>query len=685
MLIVCGVVALLSSLHQAGTFRDMQARVTDWLFFVPKARDPELSRFVVLVGMDDKSVVELRRHGRVFNWPRSVYADVVRQLTEARARTIVFDVLFDAEGEGDEDLVQAIADAQQRAVSVVMPVAGDFLSRRETTGWERYDELFEPLPVFKDVGVGFGMANQVPDADGTVRRVPLVFDVGGEAYPSIPLLAVSKFLRRPAPWDGPIQGGRVPLAGREIPLDGRGYLTVDFRGGPHKSAPPAFPVVSFVDVQNGRVPPDTFRSKLVVIGLTATGFADDYWTPPSLRGKMDGVEIHANAMDTILSSDSRNFLHEPAPWMTRGLIAYFALLAGVTLIFLPPIIAALACGISFFIYIFAASYYFDHGGLMLNLVYPPASLGLAFAGIVIYRVIVEQAQARAMRGVLSQYLSPTVMEEVTRDPDSLKLGGEQREMTVLFTDLRDFTTISESLDPEALVHLMTDYLTAMSEVIFRHEGTIDKYMGDAIMAFWNAPQRQEDHAARAIRSARAMVDELARLNQSWATEGRPVLFMRIGVNTGVMKVGNVGSISRFDYTVMGDAVNLGARLEALNKQYGTQLIVAESTLRAAGDEFRSRFLDLVAVKGKTEPAAVYEVLTSDVALGDETDAALAAYDEGILAYRARDWLRAAARFQEALRLAPADGPSALYLERCEALMRDPPPVDWDGVFVMTHK
>jgi adenylate cyclase len=681
--IVFGVATFLSVLYSAGQFDPFQRQLSD-IFLLTKTRSPELSRFVVIVAMDDKSLVELRPYGRVFNWPRSLHADVVRRLTEGRARTIVFDVLFDAEAEGDEELVAALQAAAERATAVIMPMSGDPLTRKSArrNSWETFSDVFEPNPTLKGAVGGLGMANAAPDRDGTVRRMPLVFDVANREVPSLSLLSVAKFLRRPEPWDAPISNDAVELAGRRVPIDEHGAMVINYAGGPYESSPMAFPVVSFSDVLNGRIPPETFDRKLAIIGLTATGFADDYWTPPSIDTKMDGVEIHANAIETILRAE---FLRDSPPWMTIVLIFGFGLIAAASLVALPPLVAMLACGLVLVVFIVAASASFDNGGIVLNLIYPPMSLLLTFGGIMLYRVIVEQGQTRAMRGVLSQYLSPAVMAEVTRDPDSLKLGGDQREMTVLFTDLRDFTTISESLDPEALVHLFTEYLTAMSDVIFKHEGTIDKYMGDAIMAFWGAPQRQDNHADLACRAALDMIVELDRLNAQWAAEGRSTLFMRIGINSGVMKVGNMGSSSRFDYTVMGDAVNVGARLEALNKQYGTRLITSGETLRRTETPLVTRFLDLVVAKGKTEPVDVYEVLTHGDALGAHTSAALEAYTAGVRAYQDRDWLRAAAHFQEALKLAPNDGPSDLYLQRCQELMEDPPPADWNGVFVMTHK
>ncbi|MFN8633701.1 MAG: adenylate/guanylate cyclase domain-containing protein [Chloroflexota bacterium] len=661
-----------------------QWRATDSLFFYPRAKSPEPSQYVVLVAVDDKSIVELKQYGRFFGWPRALYADVIRRLADARARTIVFDILFDVPLDGDDALISAIDDALDTATFVVQPSFGDLRTRypRRNDAWQGFGEVVEPRQELKAVSSGLGLVNQEPDADGTVRRVPLVFDVGGQPYPGLPLIAVARFLRRPGPWDGPIQNGRIPLAGREIPVDARGNMTVNFAGGPYQSsASPAFTVVSFTDVLKGRAAPDTFRGKLVVIGLTATGFADDYWVPTSLLGKMPGVEVHANAIDTILRGD---FIRDAAPEITVGLIFVMAAIAGIALVGLPMLAAALCSVLALAVYVLAASYYFDEH-IVLNLIYPPLALLVTYTGVVFYRVIFEQGQSRALRGVLGQYLSPAVVAHVTRDPDSLKLGGDQREMTVMFSDLRGFTTFSESLDPETLVHLLNEYLTVMSDVIFKYEGTIDKYMGDAIMAFWGAPQHQPDHAVLACRAALEMLVALDDLNARWTQQGRIPLAMGIGINTGVMKVGNMGSNSRFDYTVLGDAVNLASRLEGLNKEYGTTLIVSRATLDQTGTAFHERFLDLVAVKGKKEPAEVFEILDAERLPGIRSGPALRAYDEGIELYRERDWLGAAAKFQEALRLSPDDGPSAVYLKRCEELMHDPPPVDWDGVYVMTRK
>jgi adenylate cyclase len=257
-------------------------------------------------------------------------------------------------------------------------------------------------------------------------------------------------------------------------------------------------------------------------------------------------------------------------------------------------------------------------------------------------------------------------------------------MTVLFSDVRGFTTLTEQMPPRDLVALLNEYMTAMVAVLFRHEGVLDKYMGDAIMAFWNAPVLQPDHARRACHTALEMAAELDRLRESWRARHLPPLDIGIGLNTGPMVFGNMGSTLRTDFTVLGDSVNLASRLEGLTKEYGARIVVGDSTRAAAADAFVFRFLDLVAVKGKTEPAAVYELLAPAGALPPEREPLLAIYSRGLAAYRAQNWRGAVAAFSEALRADPEDGPSALYLRRAEEYAAAPPPA-WDGVYVATHK
>jgi len=298
--------------------------------------------------------------------------------------------------------------------------------------------------------------------------------------------------------------------------------------------------------------------------------------------------------------------------------------------------------------------------------------------------VVEEAEKRKIRNAFGLYLPPTLATLVSEHPEMLKLGGDKRELTVMFSDIRGFTTLSEGLEPEALVELLNEFLGAMTEVIFGSEGTLDKYIGDAIMAVWGAPIPQSDHAARACLAALGMVERLRVLAAQWAQRGLPRLSIGIGLNTGPMVVGNMGSARRLSYTVIGDNVNLASRLEGLNKMYGSGIIASESTLRAAANIVVARELDLVRVKGKKLPVRIFEILaTADE--GESWKPLVERFTAGIAAYRARQWDEAMAAFSAVLAERADDGPSLLYMERCRTMRETPPPADWGGVTVMEVK
>ena len=291
---------------------------------------------------------------------------------------------------------------------------------------------------------------------------------------------------------------------------------------------------------------------------------------------------------------------------------------------------------------------------------------------------------KKIKGAFQYYLTPSVVNEILKNPDMLKLGGEKKELTVMFSDIRGFTSISEKLDPESLVRLLNEYLTAMTDIIFEFEGLLDKYIGDAIMAVFGAPLYQPDHPKRGCATALKMIEKLNELKKKWKNEGFPEINIGIGINTGPMVVGNMGSQKRFDYTVMGDSVNLGSRLEGINKQYGTNIIISEFTKYYVQDEFLLRELDMVRVKGKEKPVKIYELIDWK---GKENgwNEIISLFNTGLTAYRNMDWKTASDCFGNILKIKSDDGPSLVYLERCKILRDTPPPEGWDGVFTMKTK
>ncbi|HQC10828.1 MAG TPA: adenylate/guanylate cyclase domain-containing protein, partial [Smithellaceae bacterium] len=320
----------------------------------------------------------------------------------------------------------------------------------------------------------------------------------------------------------------------------------------------------------------------------------------------------------------------------------------------------------------------------LNLVYPLITMATIYLGITIYHYFKEEREKKKIRGAFQYYLTSSVINEMLKDPGKLKLGGDKKDLTVLFSDIRGFTTISEKMTPEELVALLNEYLTTMTNQVFHYDGLLDKYMGDAIMAVFGAPLDQPDHAERACRTALAMMKELRKLQDKWKAEGRPVFDIGVGLNSGDMVVGNMGSEMRFDYTVMGDMVNLGSRLEGTNKEYGTNIIISEFTYEKVKDAMCCRELDGVRVKGKLKPVKIYELL------GEKKDEAafrdlLEGFGKGLALYREAKWDEAIAAFQSVLAARPNDTPSKVYVERCKNLKENPPAEPWDGVFVMTKK
>jgi adenylate cyclase len=323
-------------------------------------------------------------------------------------------------------------------------------------------------------------------------------------------------------------------------------------------------------------------------------------------------------------------------------------------------------------------------GLLLNVIYPLATLVILYISLTLYRYLTEERERRRIKGAFTYYVSSSVVNEMLKHPEKLKLGGDRKELSILFSDIRGFTTIAEGMSPEALVHLLNEYLTVMTDIVFKYDGTLDKYIGDAIMAIYGAPLDITDHASKACHSALEMMHELENLNKKWISEGKKPMDIGIGINTGPMMVGNMGSEQRFDFTVMGDAVNLGSRLEGANKNYKTNIIISEYTYKDVKGEFLCMELDSVKVKGKRKPVKIYNLLgLNDV---PEIQHQIAkGFARGISLYKKQQWDEAIYVFEDIMTVYPDFYAAHVYIERCLDLKRNPPPPEWDGVYVMTTK
>ena len=535
------------------------------------------------------------------------------------------------------------------------------------------------LPDISEAAEGAGYFNIFPDRDGTVRWVPLVIKYQGQHYCALSLAVLQKFL------------GNAPLALRvaefgveqvrlgdiSIPTNEEGRMLINYRG-PQKT----FPHYSATDVIHGRVPADAFQGKIVLVGATAIGIYDIRVTP--FDHVFPGLEVHANVIDSILKQD---FLYRPN-WVTLFDLLAIILIGVAMGIILPGVKAlwgALAAGFILLALILSSKFIFQGIGAWVNITYPILNLVLTYLGITGYRYMTEEMEKKKVRGAFQYYLTPSVVEQMLKNPEKLKLGGEKKDLTVLFSDIRGFTSISERMAPELLVKFLNEYLTKMTDIVFKYDGLLDKYIGDALMAIWGAPLDQPDHARRACFTALEMVEELRVLQEKWAAEGMPRLDIGIGINVGPMVVGNMGSERRFNYTVMGDSVNLGSRLEGLNKLYGTNVIVSEMTYERVRDEILGRELDSVRVKGKHQPVKIYELLARRAEVSAEQQALTEEFNSALAEYKKRNWDQALQTFQSLLTRHPHDGPTKLYVERCQTLLRNPPPLDWSGVYTLTTK
>jgi adenylate cyclase len=534
---------------------------------------------------------------------------------------------------------------------------------------------------------GVGFFNIFLDADSVVRHVPLAIPYGRDPdranwdfYASLEVQAVRLYLGLSDEQVALTYGGSGIVGvefGKQcfVRTDDISRLLVNYHG-PART----YPYVSFANAALKKFPPGTFKDKLVLVGASATGIGDLRATP---FGGIDfpGTEIHANVIDNILNQ--KFIVRRGLQALTDvGFILLFGIPLGIWLAVVQPrwMILGLA-----FLFPFAGIVYwaFLHGW-WLNFIVPAVFVLIPNVSLVaLYRVLIEEQEKRKVRGAFQQYVSPEVIRRLLSDPERVK--PRKTKVSVLFSDIRGFTTISETLDAQTLADLLNSYLTEMTRIIFRHQGTLDKYIGDAVMAIWGAPFDEPDHAERCCLSAVSMLARLNELQTQWRAQGSPVLEIGVGINTGIASVGNMGSSLRYGYTALGDAVNLAARLEGLNKEYGTQILISEFTRRELRlDQFLFREIDFIRVKGKLQPVTIYEILgpRAKEQSGEELVALFGAARE---AYKHRDWRAARAAWAEILQRWPDDGPSRAFLARCDEYIAEEPPVEWDGVYAMKHK
>ena len=582
------------------------------------------------------------------------------------------------------------------------------------------------LRVLTDAADSSGYFNMVPDSDGIIRSTPLIIKCGEDVYSPLAIQCAWHYLDKPqlmvkAAIYG-IEG--IRMGNRFIPTDESGRLLINYRG-PEKT----YPYFSISDILEGKISEGTFRNKIVLVAATAVGLGDIRFTPTSGSAEYPGVEVHANVIDNILNND---FMNKPR-WATiYDLLAIIlvGVLVGIVVPRSGAIKGLLFVLALFILHIIGVNWLFSRYGFWVNMVYPALTLFLVYLALTTYHYLVEEKSSRFLHSTFSSYLSPELISQMVESETMPELGGEARILTAYFTDIQSFSVFSEKLTATQLVELLNEYLTAMTDILIYEGGTLDKYEGDAIIAFLGAPLYFHDHSLRACRIAVGMQNALLDLRDKWKNEkqkpGEPdrntknlpadewapgdrwpkvvhEMKMRIGINSGEIVVGNMGSSMRMNYTMMGDSVNLAARLEEGAKQFGIYTAVSEYTMNMeytdengnkerAMDAVEARLIDTITVVGKSEPVKIYELCAMKGGLSQQEKELFSLFDKGMHHYINMEWDPAIEIFKQSLKIERIpDGkttPSEVYLSRCE-LFKENPPVPpgqkWDGVFRMTKK
>jgi adenylate cyclase len=531
---------------------------------------------IVIVTIDESTFAELDTH---WPFPRALHAELLTKLAAGRPYAIGVDLIFDTpSGRGPaDDAALGAAVAQAGNVILGAGVAEDIqpFYRRET--------LNQPVAVIRRGAAGVAPVNMYREADGSIRRVPLAFNLGGERIAGLDAQLHALAAR-----------AGVPVS----PLPAAGSVLINFRGGPR-----SYPWVSYYRVINGEVPVEYFKDRIVLIGPTTEILHDQFPTAFARGGDMPGVEIHANALETLLRG---NPIREVPRALSTALAAVAAVLGSALVVRLRAFRALLAA-IGLWLALILATYAsFALVDVWMRVMAPSLALVLGYGGTVIESFVREQRERRR----LSQFFSPDVVREVVRHRDEGSLTTSRRMVTVLFSDIRGFTSISEKLEPEQVAEMLREYLSEMTEIVFKHGGTVDKYIGDCIMALYNVPFEDPGHAIKAVRTGLEFQERTIAVSRRWEARLGVAIRNGVGINTGEAVVGTLGSRQRLEYTAIGDTINLGSRLESITKDYKSNIIISEFTYEHVKDHFRTEELGDVTVKGRTRPVKIYGVLPS---------------------------------------------------------------------------
>jgi adenylate cyclase len=658
LLISAALIGLVAASYHYGLLDVFENKTYDLRFTQVRGTVPH-SPGIAIIAIDEASIREIGR----FPWSRRHYVPLLDHLSAVGARGVLMDAFF-PEAE-DAAIDASLADAIARAGNVVLATAFEFAPDGTITGQTA------SLPAFTSAAMATAQINFLADEDGVNRYNKLFLEYGGQVYPSLGMMGAFISLM-PETLD--MQEGVVVFGDRRIPVDQSGRMLINHRGPPG-----TYETFSFADIAAGRVDPARLKDRIFFLGATALGIYDMRMSP--FHHNTPGVEVNAAIADTIIRGE----------FISRGLAerrldyAFMVLLSAVTAFatlrlksrVALPVVVLLVLGYSYY----AISMFLS--GRWVSVVYPLVGVAVLYSYGAYMRFMIFDRSGRQIRQMFSSYVSPKVVERLMADPDAVRVGGDSKDVTVLFTDVRGYTSFSESRTPHQVVQTLNEYLGAMAGEILDFDGTLDKFLGDGIMAYWGAPLPQEGHATMAVTCLLGMRKRLLELHRGWEARGEQLLTFRAGLHSGEVVAGNIGALGRkMEYTVIGDPVNLASRLEATGKAYGVDVILSEATLKLIGHEFLCRELDVIRVVGKKQPIRIFELvgLRADFPEGSPRRKAIEDFERALAFYRARRFVDAVLIFAALSKADPEDKPPTVYLGRCESFARTAPPEDWDGVY-----
>lgn len=704
-ILVLGLVgALFTILIQvSGLVEGTELKSLDWRF-LQASHPEEADTNIIMIAIDQNSLEAFADQNVHWPWQRELYAILVDYLHDAGASVVSFDMILDRRDfdrrESDGVVSDSVfAESMNKGNNVLLVTylaarekgdrAGGSILERHLVGGSyptiavpRLNRASAPLPEFQQAAKMIAVTNFESDPDGIARRVPLVYQFNKDYLPYYGLAAYMMDKRIPLQ--------RMPEVVPSIPLSNDGHFLLYWYGkggtdGVFKYYPFATVFSSALNVRAGKtpvLPPSLFKNKKIIIGGTAPGLLDARPTPFTSLEVYPGMEIHATMLSNLLN---QHYLRESPRWLLFVLILSLSFIGSLMFFRIRKLSVAIATFLlAVVLYVGLTFILFYQEKLWLPMIVPSIGLISTFAFSAFFSYATEGKQRRELRRAFNRYLSPTVVSQIVESSGQLELGGNTVEGTVYFSDIKDFTNIAESMQPKELVMYLNEYFSIASDLILKKDALLDKYIGDAVMAIFGAPIPKPDHAKLACLTALEIQRTLTAHYKKKSAQ-TPHFTTRIGLNSGKMIVGNIGSTKRLDYTAIGDTVNLASRLEGVNKFFGTKIIISESVYHQAKDAIETRELDLIRVKGKNVPIRIYELLGEQGCLDEKGREFFFLFREGLQFYRTQQWDFAIRQFENLLNVSPNDGPCNTYLERCKLLSIQQLPKDWDGVFTLSSK